>query len=356
MSAIDPRAFSQRLLDWYDVSKRDLPWRKDKNPYRIWVSEIMLQQTRVETVIPYYERFLTAFPTIERLACAKDDHLAKQWEGLGYYRRVKHMKEAANQIMDRHGGVFPTRKEDVEALKGIGEYTSGAIRSIAFDQKAAAVDGNVLRVAARLLGETGDIAETAVKRRLGNAVEQWLPEDRNGDFTQALMELGATVCLPNGTPRCDVCPFRDECVAKQSGRVDRIPKKAKKPSRRVEAKTVFLLYTREGLIHLTKRPEDGLLAGLWEFDGEDGVLDEATARSVLSARGYRVRSMSFLGFRTHVFSHVEWKMTGFAVLVEPEDSDSNGIWMSQDDIDSKYSIPSAFRPYFEQFIEKQVRF
>jgi len=343
--------FASRLLSWYDVSARDLPWRKDKTPYRIWVSEIMLQQTRVETVIPYFERFLRAFPTIGSLAACDEEELHKLWEGLGYYRRAKHLKEAAIQIMERHGGVFPSAKDDVEALKGIGAYTSGAIRSIAFEQKAAAVDGNVLRVFARLTGEEGDIADGAIKTKLTKQVEHLLPDRRNGDFTQALMELGATVCLPNGLPRCEVCPFAADCVARKTDAIGSIPRKTKQATRRVESWTVFVLCAPDGRIHVNKRPKTGLLANLWEFDNAPGRLSEREAKNHLEAIGVSIRAIRRLPDRTHVFSHIEWRMTAYRVDVASAEVPEYGLWTSVLKLKEELSIPTAVRPYLELSVE-----
>ena len=347
----DKAAFAARLLDWYDVSARDLPWRKDKTPYRIWVSEIMLQQTRVETVIPYYERFLRAFPTIGKLAACEDEELRKMWEGLGYYRRAKHLKDAAIQIMERHGGSFPSEREAIEALPGIGAYTSGAIRSIAFEQKAAAVDGNVLRVFARLTGEDGDIADRTVKNKLTKRVEDLLPDRRNGDFTQALMELGATVCLPNGAPKCAVCPFVSECVARKTDAVGSIPRKTKQPSRRCEDWTVFVLRSIDGRIHVNKRPERGLLANLWEFDKAPGLLDDREAKTYLDDRRIPYRTIRVLPDRTHVFSHVEWRMKAYLVGVASDAVPTDGTWASVLKLKEEFSIPTAVRPYLELSVE-----
>lgn len=343
----EPADFAARLLAWYDASARDLPWRKDKTPYRIWVSEIMLQQTRVETVIPYYERFLSTFPTIESLAIAEDEKLRKLWEGLGYYRRAKHMKEAAIQIMECHGGVFPDDKEAIESLKGIGAYTSGAIRSIAFEQKAAAVDGNVLRVFARLTGEEGDLSAPAVKSRLHKRVESLLPERRNGDFTQALMELGATVCLPNGQPRCALCPFVSQCVAIATNTIGSIPKKSAKPNRKIEAWTILILVSPDGRIHLNQRPKEGLLADLWEFDKLAGGRDETEVRQFLEVKGIPIQTVKRLENRTHVFSHIEWQMTAYRIGVMSVDVVKEGIWADRWQIDESLSIPTAVRPYLD---------
>lgn len=348
----EPAAFAARLLAWYDASARDLPWRKNKTPYRIWVSEIMLQQTRVETVLPYYDRFLSAFPTIESLAIADDEKLRKLWEGLGYYRRAKHMKEAAIQIMEHHGGVFPSDKEAIESLKGIGAYTSGAIRSIAFEQKAAAVDGNVLRVIARLTGEEGDLIEPAVKSRLSKRVETLLPNRRNGDFTQALMELGATVCLPNGQPNCSVCPFSSECVAKATDKIGSIPKKAAKPKRKVEAWTILILTSPDGRIHLNRRPKKGLLADMWEFDKIEGEHNESEVRRILNEKGVSIQAVRRLGNRMHVFSHMEWLMTAYQVDIAKVDVGTDGIWADRRHIDEILSIPTAVRPYLDLLIEE----
>lgn len=259
------------LLRWYDQSARVLPWREDPTPYRVWVSEIMLQQTRVEAVRPYYERFLEAFPTVEALAGAPEDRLLKQWEGLGYYNRARNLRRAAQVIVERYGGQVPASFEELRSLPGIGDYTAGAVASIAFQIPVPAVDGNVLRVISRVLCRYDNILDPRVKRRTERELRQVLPQ-RVGDFNQSLMELGALVCLPGGPPKCLVCPLRQVCRGRAQGVAEELPMKAKAKPRRREDRTVFLLVSREGRLALSRRPDQGLLAGLWELPAAEGAL------------------------------------------------------------------------------------
>ena len=255
------------LLLWYREHARVLPWRSDPTPYHVWISEIMLQQTRVAAVLDYYRRFLQAAPTVADLAELPQEQLMKLWQGLGYYSRARNLQKAALQIMQLHGGVFPNAYKDIRALAGVGDYTAGAISSIAFHQPVPAVDGNVLRVTARICGDDGDISTPAMKKKVTQALEEIIPLDAPGDFNQAMMELGATVCLPNGAPLCERCPAAAFCRAFQEGRTGELPVKAAKKARRLEARTVYLLFY-ENHVALRRRPDKGLLAGLWEYPNE----------------------------------------------------------------------------------------
>ena len=266
---------SQVLPPWYRANKRDLPWRRDKEPYHVWLSEIMLQQTRVEAVKGYYARFLDALPTIGHLAVCDDDSLHKLWEGLGYYSRVRNLKKAAIKIMEEHGGVFPGEYEAIWALPGIGDYTAGAICSICFDKKEPAVDGNVLRVVSRILEDATPIDLPAQKKKVNQLLKAVYP-DEAGEFTQALMELGATLCGPNWKPRCEECPCKDFCGGAIHGTAEQFPVKSPKKEKRVEEKTVFIL-SCDGRYALRKRPDPGLLAGLWEFPNVPGKLETKKA-------------------------------------------------------------------------------
>jgi len=257
------------LLEWYRDNARRLPWREDPTPYHVWVSEIMLQQTRVAAVLGYYARFLEELPDVAALAAVEEERLLKLWQGLGYYNRARNLQAAARQIMEKHGGVFPADYAAVRALKGVGDYTAGAICSIAFGLPVPAVDGNVLRVVARICGDDGDITTPAMKKRVSAALEEIIPLQAAGEFTQAMMELGATVCLPNGAPLCAQCPAREFCVARREERTAQLPVKAPKKARRTEERTVWLIFHR-GKVALRRRPEKGLLAGLWEFPNEVG--------------------------------------------------------------------------------------
>ena len=331
------------LLPWYEQVKRDLPWRKDKEPYHIWLSEIMLQQTRVEAVKGYYSRFLEAVPDVESLALADDELLHKLWEGLGYYSRVRNLKKAAQAVMERHGGVFPTRYEDVLALPGIGEYTAGAICAIAFEQKKAAVDGNVLRVISRLTADAAPIDTPAYKKQVQGKLERVYP-DAAGAFTQALMELGATACGPNRTPRCRECPCCGFCKAYGEGTPEKYPVKRMKKPRKIEKMTVFVLSCGEEYA-LLKRPNKGLLAGLWQFPNVDEKMDLPGVIEYLANRGAVVRDVYRQTEKRHIFTHIEWEMRAF--YLEIKDKSTDFVWMSKNEINENAALPTAFRQFWE---------
>ena len=335
------------LLAWYDTNKRDLPWRQNTDPYRVWVSEIMLQQTRVAAVIPYFERWTQTLPDVSALAAADDEHLMKLWQGLGYYSRARNLKKAAQVIMDEHGGQFPTTYDTLIKLPGIGEYTAGAIASIAFGERVSAVDGNVLRISARLCDFHEDILDTRVKKAMRKALDLAVPEDRSGDFNQALMDLGATVCLPNGKPLCEDCPLADLCAAKKLGTAQELPVRAKKNPRRIEEMTVYLMI-KEGAVALRKRGDTGLLAGLWEFPHISGTAAEETAPDALSAWGLTALDWKKKISAKHIFTHVEWHMTGYLVTVKGEGL-SDFVWADSDKLTS-LAVPGAFQKYYAECI------
>lgn len=337
------------LLTWYDKGHRELPWRENKDAYRIWVSEIMLQQTRVEAVIPYFHRFLTEFPDIRSLAHADDEKLLKCWEGLGYYSRVRNMKKAAITVMEEYDGQMPDTPEELQKLSGIGSYTAGAIASIAFDRKAPAVDGNVLRILSRLRMDEEYITLPAVKKRVETELMKVMPPTRPGDFNQALMELGATVCIPNGEPRCGECPWKSFCLAKVNGCIEEFPKKEPKKKRTVEKKTVLILKDGEN-VAIRKRPEKGLLAGLYEFPMYEGHLDESEVILRLKKDGVFAVRIERLPEATHIFSHKEWHMIGYAIRVDEiernRDKDLNKYhFVHPRETEKKYPVPSAFSAY-----------
>ena len=339
-------SLSSDLLQWYDLNSaaRALPWRGERDPYRIWLSEIMLQQTRVEAVKGYYARFLQALPTVGALANAGDEQLHKLWEGLGYYSRVRNLKKAALVIMEKHSGVFPRKYEDVLDLPGIGEYTAGAVCSIAFDQPTPAVDGNVLRVAARLWDDTTPIDNLAFKKKVQKALTDIYPE-RAGDFTQALMELGATVCGPNRKPDCDSCPCGSICYARINGAAEELPVKTPKKDRRIEEKTVFILHC-DHRYALQKRPNKGLLAGLWQFPNVAGTLTLDQALAHVEQMGIKPKEILRTVERKHIFTHIEWKLHG--VYVEASNTNDEYIWLNVEQIRSQTALPTAFRQFFEE--------
>ncbi len=330
------------LLPWYRANARDLPWRKTEDPYRIWVSEIMLQQTRVAAVLGYYARFLTAFPTVEALAEAPEDRLMKLWEGLGYYSRARNLQKAARRVVELGG--FPDTYEGLLALPGIGDYTASAIASAAFGAREAAVDGNVLRVATRLTDCHDDIGDPKTKQTVRAWVQGDMPHEAADIqvFNQAMMELGATVCVPNGPPKCEVCPAAALCLGRARGTAEALPVKAAKKARRVEEKTVFLLL-REGRVALRHRPGTGLLAGLWEFPNVEGALDETAAPATVAAWGLEAKAWKNKLTAKHIFTHVEWHMTGYTLEVAG-DGPEEFEWVDSDGL-AAHAVPSAFAKY-----------
>ena len=328
-----------KLIDWYKENARDLPWRHTSDPYRIWISEIMLQQTRVEAVKSYYSRFLSAFPNVKSLASAEDDKLLKLWEGLGYYNRARNMKKAANAICLDFNGSFPQSYEDILKLPGIGEYTAGAISSIAFRQKVPAVDGNVLRVLSRINADPSDISLPATRKKIRSDLLMYMPDDYPGIFNQALMELGATVCLPNGMPQCDACPLRDSCKAHADHEELSYPKKSGKTKRRIEQKTIFVLNTKDGVIGY-KRPDTGLLASLYQLPEEPGLLTPDEMAKYLESKGISPVGEIRIYMRKHVFTHVEWHMRVCAADVLPTKELPDSWLIIEPDI---HSLPTAYR-------------
>ncbi len=334
------------LLSWYDGHARVLPWRENRHPYRVWVSEIMLQQTRVEAVKPFFERFIKALPDVKSLAECPEDELLKLWEGLGYYNRVRNMQKAAQTIMEQYDGAFPADYEKLLSLPGIGHYTAGAIGSIAFDIPMPAVDGNVLRVLARVKASYEDILKQSVKSSMEKEVRKIIPADRAGDFNQALIELGAIVCVPNGKARCGACPLAFCCMAREKGIVDELPKKKAKKERRLEQKTVLVL--REGdRVGIRKRSAKGLLAGMYELPNLEGCLGENEVLEWIRKQGLSPLRILPLAGAKHIFSHVEWQMTGYAVsLEETEHMDRDGLFFTDaKETEEKYPIPAAFAAY-----------
>lgn len=341
----------QPLLAWYGQHARTLPWRDEPTPYRVWVSEIMLQQTRVDAVIPYFERFLAELPDLASLAAAQEPQLLKLWEGLGYYSRVRNLHRAAQVMMRDYGGVLPSEPEELQKLPGIGAYTAGAVASIAYGRPAPAVDGNVLRVASRLAASRENVSEPAVKRETEQKLKKIYPAGRAGDFTQALMELGALVCLPNGAPKCGDCPLAGLCAARVQGIAEELPVKAAKKERRIEPRTVFLIL-RGGSVLIRKRPESGLLAGLWEFPSADGALTKAQAGEWLAGQGFAPDSLERLPAAKHIFSHIEWRMTGYLAAVPETPAPPGAVWAGRDELLQTYALPTAFKAFLNQYLER----
>lgn len=334
----------ERLLPWFREHRRELPWRQNREPYRVWVSEIMLQQTRVEAVKGYYERFLTELPTVFALAEASEERLLKLWEGLGYYSRARNLQKAAREIVARHGGVFPSEYNEIRALPGIGAYTAGAIASICFEQPTPAVDGNVLRVVSRLLATDAPVTEAKVRRDVTERLAAVYPVGHCGDFTQALMELGATVCAPNGAPHCEACPMRDLCRANALGTQKSFPVKAEKKLRRTERRTVFILRCGDKTA-VAVRPSRGLLAGLFQLPDVAGELTAQEALEQAAAWGVRPTGIERVVRRTHIFTHVQWELTGCYLHCAET---ARFSWYTDAELREQIGLPTAYRQFLEE--------
>jgi len=310
----------------------------------------MLQQTRVAAVLDYYRRFLEVAPTVADLAALPQDRLMKLWQGLGYYIRARNLQKAAKQVMERHGGVFPNTYEAIRALAGVGDYTAGAVASIAFHLPVPAVDGNVLRVTARVTGDSGDIASPAMRKKVARALAEVIPLDAPGDFNQAMMELGATVCLPNGAPLCEKCPAAHLCRAFQEGRTGELPVKGAKRARRVEERTVWLLFHGDA-VALRRRPDRGLLAGLWEYPNE-----RSDGTDWLSVWGLSAPDLERAGEGKHIFTHIEWRMTALAGELDGGDIPEGWVWADRTALRDTYAVPNAFRAFSRRVADRLGHF
>lgn len=337
------------LLAWYEESQRVLPWRENTDAYRVWVSEIMLQQTRVDTVLDYYQRFMERLPDIRALAAVDEETLMKLWEGLGYYSRVKNMQKAARLICEQYHGEFPQAYEDILALPGIGPYTAGAVSSIAFEQPRAAVDGNVLRVITRLTADSRDITDNAFKRAISEALEAVYPAGRCGAFTQSLMELGAIVCVPNGAPRCGECPLQTLCCACQNGTQADYPVKKPKAAKKKQVWSVLLLTCGDHMA-LRKRSDGGLLGGLWEFPNLAGKVTKQELHDWFTQQGIRLQDTGIEAVqkkcvKKHIFTHIEWEMHCYEIQCEnmPDGQPEPLVWVERERLNTEIALPTAFR-------------
>lgn len=338
------REIVQPLLAWFAEYRRELPWRRDRKPYHVWLSEVMLQQTRVEAVRGYYERFLRELPAIEALAEAPEAQLLRLWEGLGYYSRVKNLQKAAREIMRM--GAFPRTFDGLLALPGIGRYTAGAICSICFELPTPAVDGNVLRVVSRISALDAPVTDEKTRRAVEAALARIYPEGRCGDFTQALMELGATVCVPNGAPKCENCPMAPFCRAFAAGAQQSYPKKAEKKQKRTEKRTVLVLQC-EGKIALCRRPSGGVLAGLWQLPDTEGELSAQQALSLAQTWGVRPTGILRSLRRNHIFTHIRWEMTAYFLTCAARGSFD---WFSPEELKAGVGLPTAYRQFLTEII------
>jgi A/G-specific adenine glycosylase len=332
-----------------------MPWREQATPYHVWISEIMLQQTRIEAVKAYYDRFMKRLPDVESLAKVDEEELLKLWEGLGYYNRARNLKKSAMLVVDKYEGKIPADYDQLMELPGIGSYTAGAIASIAYGLPVPAVDGNVFRVVMRFLDCEDDISKAAVKKNMERSLRDVIPSDSPGTFNQALMELGETVCIPNGEPLCGNCPLCKWCKGHKSGRELLLPVKPQKKTRRVEKKTV-LVFEKNDTVCISRRPEQGLLAGLWEFpmlDGKKGLLE---IKKWFREQKIAVDSVERMGSAKHIFSHVEWHMTGYRVKLIcslPQDFITDCVWSSREELREVYAVPTAFRFFLDQILTEK---
>ena len=346
----------QPLTDWYRQNKRILPWRDQNNAYYTWVSEIMLQQTRVEAVKPYFQRFIGELPDVQALAECPEEKLMKLWEGLGYYNRVRNMQTAARTVVCEYEGVLPASYEELLSLKGIGNYTAGAIASIAYQIPVPAVDGNVLRVISRITEDRQDIMKQSVRRQIEENLLGIMPEETPGDFNQALMELGAVICVPNGQAKCAECPIAFTCLAHRHDKADMIPVKAPKKARTQDNRTVFIIQDGE-CTAIRKRPEKGLLAGLYELPNTQGHLKSEDALLYVKELGLDPLYIEELPPAKHIFSHIEWRMQAYRIKVSSlkTTQDKELIFVSKEQSGKQYAIPSAFGAYAKYIKEETTR-
>jgi A/G-specific adenine glycosylase len=343
---------TEKLLQWYDSSARNLPWRASTDPYSIWLSEIMLQQTRVDTVIEYYKNWLKIFPTIQDLANASEEQILRQWQGLGYYSRARNFHKAAKLIVEREQGQFPETAELWRTLPGVGEYTAAAIASIAYNQAIPVFDGNVIRVMTRIMGIKEDPTKKVVKDRLLQQSMKWISTVRPGDYNQAMMELGATICLPNGKPLCTSCPISQCCRISKSVEWRDIPLKKATVRKKVEQRTVFILRNQEKIL-IQKRAETGLLANLWEFPNVEGHFEQNDVLSWLLNRNYNPKAVEAIEKKfKHVFSHIEWHMRLWIIDVENVVSEEKVLWISIKELQVQYALPVAFSVLLDFMLKK----
>ena len=329
-----PESFSQRLLAWYDSSARVFSFRGTKDPYRVWISEIMLQQTRTESVTPYYEHFLSTFPDIHTLAAAGEEDVLRCWQGLGYYSRARNLHKAAQIIVQEYGGRFPRTAEELRKLPGIGPYTAAAVASIAFDEPVPAMDGNLIRVFSRITDESEDATQPAVLGRLTETARAEMPADRPGDYNQALMDLGATICTP-GTPDCARCPVLAECLASASGQAENRPVLPHRSVPKTVAMTVVMIFWN-GKVYLQMR-EASLLKGMYVF-----ALGEATAEQILKTLGFPSETAVHVGEARHVFTHRIWEMDLWTAHVEKVPDELIPHFYTPDQLE-RLPIPTAMR-------------
>lgn len=389
---INIKEFQSKLLNWYNINKRSMPWREDPTPYHVWISEIMLQQTRVEAVRDYYLRFLDRLPDIKHLAEVDEDELHKLWEGLGYYNRAKNLKKTAGLLMRDYNGELPSTYEKLLQLPGIGPYTAGAIASIAFHRNVPAIDGNVMRVISRLMGDYRDIMKQSTRKDMEEIVKTLILPSEVHHFNQALMELGAVVCIPNGSPKCDCCPVSDSCYAHENGKQEELSVKKAKKDRKIEVRTVLVFVNEKEEFLIQKREAKGLLSGLWEFVSMNGEISLEHLKLFLEQHRICFYKIKKIEDSKHIFSHIEWHMKGYLIRIkerqefigeqihklyrdyyssseqekltvqeEKTSFESSSvfrkeqIWCKLDILKKEYSVPTAFKAYLNSIEKGRVK-
>ncbi len=343
-------AVVEPLCLWYEENKRSMPWRDNPAPYHVWISEIMLQQTRIEAAKGYYERFLKRLPTIESLADVSEEELLKLWEGLGYYNRARNLHKAAKILVEKYEGNLPADYGLLLELPGVGSYTAGAIASIAYGITAPAVDGNVLRVLMRFMNCRDDISKMSVRKKMERSLLKVIPKEYPGKFNQALMELGEVICIPNGTPACAKCPLTKDCLAKREGTQMELPVKPEKKARRIEKKTVLII-ERGNEVGIVQRPREGLLAGMWEFPSLDGYLTLGQIKKYFEESGAEFDAVRKGVTGKHVFSHVEWHMKGFCVILKEKCDNlpiQHIVWAKKEELENRYAVPVAYHVFLRE--------
>ncbi|OLO28213.1 A/G-specific adenine glycosylase [Alkalihalophilus pseudofirmus] len=356
LQEFNTKGFQEQLVNWFEEHKRDLPWRKTRDPYRIWVSEIMLQQTRVDTVIPYYNNFIQKFPTLQDLAFAEEQEILKAWEGLGYYSRVRNLQAAVREVAEEYGGKVPDTKEKISQLKGVGPYTAGAVLSIAYNKPEPAVDGNVMRVISRVLLIEEDIGKVKTRTIFERALSKMISKQKPSEFNQGLMELGALVCTPK-SPGCLLCPVREYCRAYHAGKEKSLPIKEKKTKVKAKDMAAIVLRNNTGEVLIERRPETGLLAKLWQFPNIETIKDakqqhESLREYLKTEYAMTVEVGEIVQKVEHVFSHLIWSISVYegTILSEKPIDNDNIRWVNENSIES-FPFPVSH----QKIIAQQIR-
>ena len=342
--------YTEKIVEWYQKNKKDLPWRKDKDPYHIWISEIMLQQTRIEAVIEYYQRFLKHLPDIQSLAEVKEETLLKLWEGLGYYNRARNLKNAAMQIMTEHQGKFPTTYVEMLKLKGIGEYTASAISSICYNEPQVTIDGNVLRVFTRFYNDQRNVDEQKTKKSIRESLQKIIPKE-SGDFNQGLMEIGETICIPKGVPKCKICPLKKDCLACHNNTYQELPIRKEKAEKKQENYTI-LLFQYQDEFAIYQRKQESLLSNLWAFPHLEGFFSKEEIETYLKKQNINYQGIQKRISNTHIFTHKKWHMISYQIELESKENLSQFTWKTISKIKEEYSIPTAYKPFLDLLQKK----